>query len=1097
MRQILIGSLCILLALSCKEEVSVQNTNGSVTAAESQESGRADIAFRLVDARSSGFFFDNAVNETSKFNHFLWASIYNGSGVGLADFNNDGNIDIYMGKNMGSDGLWFGNGDLTFEEVSGNLPSDKRWTSGVSVVDINNDGHLDVYVCKFGPLKDPKARRNQMLINDGTGKFRDMAAAMGIDDGGWSTQASFADFDEDGDLDIYLVNQPPDSRFIGSMNVTNQDIAKIYSDKLYIQTSPGKFSEQGLKYGVSNYASGLNALVNDVNDDGWLDIYVANDYEKPDYFYINQKGQRFVNELEKRTKHISNFAMGSDVADINNDELNDIAVLDMSSNDHYRSKTNMGSMSEANFWKNVNAGNHYQYMYNSLQLNQGGGYYSEIGHMAGIASTDWSWSILFEDFDRDGYKDAYVTNGIKRDIRNNDFTDYVKNQVDAGNKRLNVEQLFEILPSNPISNFLFQNNGDLTFDNVTKAAGVHKPDFSAGCGLADLDNDGDVDMVVSVSGGNSMILENVTKSDNSYIGYDIAAKDRNEFLYSKLVIETTAGPQRKDFIPVKGYLSSMIDKVLFGIPAGAKVTGAYIESIYGDTYALPTKAGKVHSIQKSKLKKSSRKKAEVPAALFTHQQLLTYTHVENDYNDFTNEVLLPHKLSEAGPATAIGDLDGDGQPELVIGGSKGQAMQVLKKTATSWTAIEGIWSSNGFLKGQENQGIGIYDADGDGDKDIYVACGGNDMRGSITKYNTDQLLINNGDGTFVQGKIADSAPTNSTFVLPFDLDGAAPMEVLVLSGHKVGSYPDADVSYIYQWSDGQLTDITGSACSDLRTIGNAQAAATVDFDGDGSTDIVVVGEWMEPTVLLSKGGSLERTNASVFDKKDSWWNSISTGDFNGDGNADLVIGSFGLNNKFHPSAKKPLEVLGNDFDNNGKQDIVLAKHYKGKVVPTRGRECSSQQIPDILEKFPTYEEFAVAGLDEILGEEKIEAGTRKQIHTMAHAVVYGDGKGGWTYEELPSATQIAPLKATAVADVNGDGIDDVIGIGNHYGAEVETTRYDAGYGFVLLGNDNGLRYMGPKQAGIWLEGDGRSIQFIDGELLAFFNNGPAQSYKLK
>lgn len=1097
MRKTLVLLICFAVFWSCKEDNNTSTDLAVVERTELRAEAKGEIKFEVLDPAKTGFQFDNAVNETSKFNHFLWASIYNGSGVGLADFNNDGNIDIYMGKNMSSDGLWFGNGDMTFENVSGNLPSDKRWTSGVSIVDINNDGHLDIYVCKFGPLKNPEDRRNQMLINDGTGKFQDMAAAMGIDDGGWSTQASFADFDEDGDLDIYLVNQPPDSRFIASMNVTNQDIANIYSDKLYIQTAPGKFTEQGLKYGISNYASGLNALVNDVNDDGWLDIYVANDYEKPDYFYINQEGKGFRNELEQRTRHISNFAMGSDVADINNDNLNDIAVLDMSSNDHYRSKTNMGSMSEANFWKNVNAGNHFQYMYNSLQLNQGGGYYSEIGHMAGIASTDWSWSILFEDFDRDGYKDAYVTNGIKRDIRNNDFTDYVKSQVDSGNKRLQVEDLFKKLPSNPISNFLFQNNGDLTFANVTTPAGVHLPDFSAGCGLADLDNDGDVDMVVSVSAGNSMILENVTKTDNDYIAYDIDAGSRNELLYSKLVIETTAGTQRRDFIPVKGYLSSMIDKVIFGLPKGVRVEAAYLETIYGDTYKLPTKAGQVHKVKKDKLKKSSPIPKEQPLDLFLAHEALQYTHVENEYNDFTNEVLLPHKLSEKGPFTAIGDLDGDGKPELVITGSKGQPMQVFTKVGGTWQQMEGVWSTNGFLIGQENQALAIYDADGDGDNDIYVGCGGNDIRGSLTKYNTDQLLINDGKGSFTQSTISVGRSTNTTYALPIDLDGEGPMELLVLSGHTVGRYPYSDPSHVYQWKGDQLGDVTTEVCPELTTLGSAMSAVLVDYDADGDKDVVVVGEWMEPTVLSFQDGKLSVEHPAVFSKKDSWWNTINTGDFNGDGNVDMVLGSFGLNNKFHPSEKKPLEVLGNDFDNNGKSDIVLAKHYKGKVVPTRGRECSSQQIPNILDKFPTYEEFAVAGLDEILGKEKMQEGIRKQVHTMSHAVVYGDGKGGWTYESLPSATQIAPLKSTVVLDLSGDGIDDIVGIGNHYGAEVETTRYDAGYGFVLLGSGNGLQYVAPKQAGIWFDGDGRSVEVIDRELFAFFNNAPAKAFLRK
>lgn len=433
---------------SCGEESNPNSTEVETIQSIDWESIKiTPTKFKILDPEETGVTANNSVEETAGLNYFTWSSIYMGSGVGVADFNNDGLPDIYMGQSLKSDVLYMNKGNMQFEDISDTaLPEDNYWTSGVSVVDINNDGLMDIYVCKFGPTMDTEKRRNQLLVNRGNNRFRDEAKKYGIDDHGFTTQAAFFDVDNDGDKDLYVVNQPPDGKFLqylGKPQPTQEEINEFYTDRLYIRNDEGKYEDKTVEYGIQNHGFGLNVLVNDVNDDGWLDLYVCNDYEKPDFLYINQGGKKFVNELETRTGHISNFSMGSDVADINNDGLNDIGVLDMSASDHYRSKTNMGAMNEEAFWDNVNQGNYFQYMFNTLQLNQGNGYYSEIAQMSGIAQTDWSWSILFEDFNSDGFKDCYITNGIKKDVRNNDFIQIFKNKISSGEREFNPIDLLD------------------------------------------------------------------------------------------------------------------------------------------------------------------------------------------------------------------------------------------------------------------------------------------------------------------------------------------------------------------------------------------------------------------------------------------------------------------------------------------------------------------------------------------------------------------------------------------------------------------------------------------------------------------------------
>jgi hypothetical protein len=1082
--------------IGCNSDNSVEETTSYI---DFETIKRESTKFKILNPDETGVNAMNKVEETASFNYFLWSAMYMGSGVGVADFNNDGLPDIYMGQNLTQDKLYINKGNMKFEDISASaLPANIQWTSGVSVVDINNDGWMDLYVCSFGPSTNPVDRKNRLLVNQKDNTFKEMSKDYGIDDMGYTVMATFFDMDKDGDKDLYVVNQPMDAKLSQVKGIKQPDTSYDYSDKIYMRNKSGRYIDKSKELGIDNHAFGLNVLVNDINEDGWLDLYITNDYEKPDYIYINQKGKGFVNELEQRTGHISNFAMGSDVADINNDGLNDIITLDMASSDHYRSKTNMSGMDEASFWMNVDKGNYYQYMFNALHLNQGEGYYSEIAQMGGVAQTDWSWSVILEDFNMDGLKDAYVTNGIKKDVRNNDFTRSFAAEIMRGNREHNPVELMEKMPSNPVSNYLYEGKGKLKFEDVTEKSGAFGPDFSTGCAVVDLDRDGDLDIVASVSETPSKILENQTPHSSKLLKYSINSSLWNEFLNAKFIVETNCGIQRKDIVPTRGYNSSCWDQVIFAVPMECEITDSYISTIYGDFYKLPLEqTEKAYELSKDNLKKVQKTDQATASKYFKESDALNYTHKENEYNDYKVEVLLPHKLSENGPCTGMADVDGDGKDELFIGGSIGQPAKQMRIESGKWTSVNtSFWES---IKSSENRDFAFLDADGDGDKDIYIVNGGNESLENGNGWLVDQLLINDGKGNFAINKSLPKIGKNTSKAIVKDIDSDGDQDLVVFGGHKIGAYPESFSSYILENKDGQFT-VNKDLAIGLEEIGLVSDAVEIDYNQDGKLDIVTVGEWSIPHVLISDGKKLKLDLPTELADLSSWWNTISVGDFNNDGRPDLILGSFGDNNKFHPSMEKPLEIFGTDFDDSGTNDVVLAKHYKDRVVPTRGRECSSQQIPDIKEKFPTYNEFALAGIEEILGEDNIKKSIHKKITGMSHKILWNTTTG-WEIDDLPAECQISPLKSLAILDINNDGIDDVVGIGNHYGAEVETTRYDAGYGWVLLGSKNGkVKYRSAIESGIWLRGDGRSLEVVKqgnkNEILAFFNNDKAKSYIL-
>jgi len=1068
---------------SCKNDPSSKPSS----TASIDNSVKSQPLFKLRSSESTDIDFINSIVETPTFNHLYWTSLYNGGGVGIGDINQDGLPDIYFCGNRVKDRLYLNEGNLKFKDITSTagILSDGKWSSGVTMADVNQDGYLDIYVSRFGQSNDPERRRNLLYINNKNNSFTESAKSYGLDYPGFSTQAGFFDMDRDGDLDLYLVSQPMDQRKLQSATPEQRN-SPLNSDRLYQNNGNGKFIDITQKAGVVNRAHGLNVMAGDLNQDGWTDLYVTNDYDEPDHYYINNKNGSFTDHLKTSMKHISNFAMGSDLADFNNDGLLDIAALDMASEDHYRSKTNMGSMSNKRFWSNVEAGNHYQFMVNTLQLNNGNGSFSEVGQMAGISKTDWSWGVVLADFDNDGFKDMAVTNGIQKDIRNNDFLLDIRNRNKSGQKDFNVPELLNNVPSNPIPNYLFKNNGDFTFSKVSKEWGFTEPGFSNGMAYADLDMDGDLDLVINNLSKPASIYENTGVSGNNYIRFKLEGDAKNPFaLNTKIKLTSASGIQFQELTLTKGYLSSSEPIVHFGVGQQKTIDEITISWPNGkQTILRDLPVNKVHTINIKSAGKAAPTAANKSQLFKTQDDLINsnFRHVENEYDDFLRETLLPYKQSQNGPYITKGDVNNDGKEDFFVGGAIGVSGQLFLQsadgsfTSTKQTAWEGD-------KNNEDLGVLFFDADQDKDLDLYVVSGGTEYEQGNPLLQ-DRLYLNDGNGNF--SKTHSNLPVfyeSGQTIISSDVDQDGDLDLFVGGRIIPGKYPLPANSHLLINNKGRFMDATKEKAPDLKSIGLVTDAIFSDFDVDGDSDLVLVGEGMPITFLANNNGKFKLTKpaTSLSDMVGLWW-SISEGDINGDGRPDYVVGNLGKNSKFKASPKKPFIIYGNDFDDNGSNDIVLANYSNDKLVPVRGRECTSEQMPFVAEKFPSYDEFARAELTAILPKDKMEKASKFEITTFASTIILNRGANDFEAKPMNNQAQIAPIRSSKIIDINGDGHLDILAVGNLYGAEVETVRYDAGIGLTMMGDGKGnFSVMPVTQSGWYTPYDARSIIIVKGK----------------
>jgi len=1037
--------------------------------------------FKQLDPTATGIAFSNDLTENDSLNYFTYAYIYMGGGVAAGDINNDGLTDLYFTGNQLPNKLYLNKGDLKFEDISkaAGVSGDDRWYTGVTMADVNADGWLDIY-CSVGGPSEPK--ENQLFINNGDSTFREAAVEFGLADIGNGVQATFFDYDKDGDLDMYQANYPPTP-----FDAPNQFyLFKIHfpkpeeTDKLY-RNDDGIYTDVSETAGIKTFGLTLSATVGDLNNDTWPDLYVSNDFSTPDYLWINNGDGTFSERVRETTRNTSFYGMGADIADFNNDGLLDILQVDMTAEDNRRSKANMASMNPDLFWSTVNSGFHYQYMQNSLQLNNGLLLdslpdFSNISRLAGISSTDWSWGPLFADLDNDGWKDIFISNGTRREINNRDY--FIAWEED-GRPMDKLLERSQSIPSERVDNYVFRNNQDLTFERVNTKWDIQFEGYSNGCVYADLDNDGDLDIVTNNIDDNASIFENSASVLNNSLTLHFKGPDKNPSgLGTRAYVFANGATQVQELTLTRGFQSSVAPELHFGLGQQSKIDSVIIQWPDGNTQKIVDV--KVNSKElipyepdKTQHIKTDSDSASTP--LFASSEaIIEHKHIENLYNDFINEILLPYQTSMLGPNLAVGDLNNDGMDDLVIGGAANQPASIYLQSLEGFRLQESKWRERDRI--YEDLGVHLFDAENDGDLDLYVVSGGNEFPRGSEMYQ-DRLYINNGKGEFSHSK--STLPTitaSGSRVRSYDFDGDGDLDLFVGGRLVPAAYPSPSRSYILEnrsTDDGvQFADVTEDVAPGLLQAGMVTDAIWSDYNGDSFTDLILVGEWMPVIVLEYNGETFEnKTRDLDLFTSTGWWFSIAGGDFDQDGDTDYIAGNLGLNYKYKASEEETFDVYYNDFDRSGSYDIVLSYFNSGKKYPLRGRECSSQQIPGIKKKFENYASFSVATLEDVYTEQLLEASLHYQVRSFAS--VYLENKDGKLIPHaLPVEAQLSSINQILIDDFDDDGHLDAVVAGNLYMAEVETPRNDASIGLFLKGDGKGgFTAVKGRHSGLYVPGD--------------------------
>ena len=1076
-----IAIVIVSLLYSCQKNQKVTN--------------KEPLLFKALSRKQSGIDFKNILTENDSINYFNFRYIYMGGGVATGDINNDGLIDIYFAGNQVSNKLYLNRGGLKFEDITNaaGVGGDSRWYTGVTMADVNNDGFMDIY-CSVGGKYAPKT--NQLFINNGDGTFIEKASEYGIDDLGNSVQATFFDYDKDGDLDLYVANYPP-TRFDSPTfyyTYMMKNVKDDESDHLY-RNDGGKFVNVTDESGLRSFGLSLSATVGDLNNDSWPDLYISNDFNSPDYLYMNNGDGTFREVIKKATSHTAFYGMGVDISDFNNDGNLDIFQVDMDAQSNRRKKANMASMNPELFWGTVDAGFHYQYMQNCLQTNSGvfidgNPFFSDVSRIVGASSTDWSWGPLFADFDNDGLKDLFVTNGTRREINNNDFF----NHLNKGGLKDSLLQKSLSIPSEKIDNFIFKNEGGFNFERKNKEWGIEYKGFSNGVAYADLDNDGDLELVINNIDDHASVFENSASLRGNYLTTRFKGPEKNKFgLGARVYVTTGASTQMQELTLSRGFQSAVAPELHFGLGQNKIIDSLLI--VWPDGKKELKIKNSVNTLVVFDYANAAYKKqlnSDLRPKLFTvindSVKFPEYNHVENDYDDFKNEVLLPHRTSTFGPGLSIGDLNNDGKDDYFVGGASGSAPGIYFQTASGFERQEQTVFAKD--KKQEDLGSVIFDADDDGDNDLYVVSGGNEFDPDSPMLQ-DRLYLNDGRGNFTRDENAlPEMHTSGSRVYAADLDNDGKKDLLVLGRLVPGNYPTPAKTYILKnmGSSGraQFEDITAKTAPEFENLGMATSAIITDLDQDGWMDIIVVGEWMPIKVFKNKNGHFLEASEEMGLGPDTagWWWSIKGGDFDNDGDTDFIVGNLGLNYKYKAHDKETFDIYFNDFDKNNKKDIVLSYYNDGEKFPVRGRGCSSQQIPGIKQKFPDYESFSTATLADVYTEKDLENSLHYQIKSFAS--LYLENKDGkLIIHELPVQAQLSCIDDILIDDYDGDGNLDAIIAGNLFWSEVETPRNDSGMGLYLKGDGKGNLVSVPvTKSGFFVPGDVKAL----GQLI--FNGNP-------
>src|SRR6266496_2052083 len=1036
--------------------------------------------FKLLAPRQTGVTFANTITVSDSVNVLTNPYVYNGAGVAVSDIDNDGLPDIFLAGNMVSSRLYLNKGNMRFEDITQAAGvATHGWVSGVSIVDINNDGYVDIYLSVSGPpWSTPEQRRNLLFINNGNRSFTESAAQYHIDDSGFTTHAVFLDYDRDGDLDLFLLGNSPRDFERSQLEIHPAGIrhhGAEGSDKLYRNNGDGTFTDVSQQAGISNDAQfGLGVVVSDFNRDGWPDLYLSNDDVAEDVLYINNRDGTFADKTRDWLKHTSFAGMGIDVADFNNDGWPDIMQTDMMPEDLAGRKRTSGVVTNA---ADLDRRRHrFQggYTQNTLQLSNGvtpAGdlVFSEIARMAGVAYTNWSWSALFGDVDNDGAKDLFITNGYPKAVTDYDYqTTMFRLRRAEGSKTspppARQLQTIEALPGIRVPNYLFRNNGDLTFTNRTREWGLEAPGFSYGAALADLNNDGRLDLVVNNIDAPAAIYENVRPANDSTHYLDIALRGHAPNLRGLgATLTLVAGGQRQYLYhtPYHGYLSSMADREHFGVGSASHVDSLTISWPDGRSQVLTDVAvDRVLTVRQEDATVAVATAARRSPLLFQPidaRHIPRYKHEESGLDDFALQPLLPYELSKHGPVLAVSDVNGDGLEDVFIGGSATDGGTLFLQQRNGGAFLEAResqpWKAD---QGYDVTGALFFDANGDGRPDLYLASG-DYHRAPVSGLLQDRLYINRGGGRFVRDTAAlPPMRTATAAVAAGDFNGDGKPDLLVGGRLLPRTYPLPTRSYLLRNDGGHFTDVTEQLAPELVNPGGMITAAVwIDFDGDGRLDLVTAGEWMPLQFFRNEGAAFRNVTASVgLGAMRGWWFALAAADFNHDGRADLIAGNLGLNHTFATSATGRLGVYAGDFTGNGQTDVVLTREVANREVPFFGLATLGGTIYTIGLKFPSYAAFSQADITAVLGGSATRS-PHYQVDTFASVYLQNNGNGSFTAAPLPLPAQLSPIRGIIAADVDGDGDLDIVVAGNLYDTAPQTAPADAGNGLWLRGDGHG------------------------------------------
>ena len=1099
MKNILLSGLLICLLTSCTQQDKKEVTQNKTVVSKLQQK-----RMELLPSSKTAITFTNKVVETDQQNFFKYEEIYDGSGVALGDINNDGLVDIFFGGNSVADKLYLNKGNFQFEDISkASGISDKAnfgWSLGVSMVDINGDGWLDIYVCRAGGEKEPSKRANKLFINNKDNTFTESAAAYGIANTDFSRQATFFDYDNDGDLDMYLANHANPYEKSDQMPEHSRKIkAGIIKTDYFYENVNGKFIDKTKTVGIHNFGFLFSPLAVDINSDGFQDIYVSADFEEADAYYQNLGNKKFKNRINEGIRHLSNSSMGVDISDMNNDGFPDIFVLDMAPYDHVRSKIYMKSMNPQKFYNMRKYGFHSQYMQNTLQYNNGDDTFSEIAQLSGIAKTDWSWGPLFFDMDNDGFKDLFISNGIKHNFLLKDLKQIVKTKVNKLGRQLTLDEIMKIVPTEITPNIAFKNNGDNTFTQVSDQWFSNLNFNSNGFAYADLDNDGDLDLVVNNMENPASIYKN--NASNNWLKFKIKGKGLNtNGVGTKVWFNYKGKKQYAELQPVRGYFSSSAPELSFGISDLAEIPEIHVVwNAKEETLLKNIKANTTVKIAYEQATKTKIKKVKEHMLLTKLNPLkmgIRYKHQENIFDDYRLQKLLPHSQAQNGPFITKADVNGDGLEDFFVGGARGQSGELyLQKTNGNFQKTNGVWSQD---KAYEDLGVLFFDADGDKDMDLYVVSGGASYPAGDNMYQ-DRLYLNLGKGRFK--KAINALPKNNISgqdVVASDFDNDGDLDLFVGGRIIPDKYPFAPKSQLLR-NDGKgvFTDVTFDIATDLMKKHNVSSAVFSDYDNDGDQDIITVGQWTPIQVYENTNGQFKAKAIPSLKNTVGLWFTISQFDIDNDGDMDYFVGNLGLNTKFKTTHGKQFSIYVNDFDNNGSFDIILAAKYKGKLVPSRGKQCSSEQVPSLKQKFTSYKSFANAGLKDIFEPSKLSGGFHAKANFTYSIFLENKGNGSFEIHQLPLKAQFAPITDFAFVDLDKDGKKELLTVGNLYPVEVETVRYDASYGNAFKFQDGTFKEMPLSKSGFSTFGDSRRILPIGNKIIVTNNDAPMDIFQLK